>query len=194
MNRFCLFGRGATGGGHGSGTGPARGAGGLRRLQLQRRGAGRLVHRRHANGRQEVGQDAAGHQRLGTQTLDRVQIFRIRFAEKWLRKIKIEFAVGSRFLRLSSSFFFVFCYSCCCSHLIFSTNFKDRLYNEFFRWKKHFRVVKERRQLARPAFCSLCRRLHQPQQTVQIYQVHSFPFISNNRFSDEIGFDSGHLD
>lgn len=47
----------------------------------------------------------------------------------------------------------------------------DHLYDQYFHWKSRFRVVKDRRSIAKGAFCKLCQMLHQsPAKSRQVYQ------------------------
>ena len=48
-------------------------------------------------------------------------------------------------------------------------NRNDTLYNEYFWWKGHYRVEAGVDQMARYAFCDLCRKLHLEEQVVNIY-------------------------
>ena len=49
-------------------------------------------------------------------------------------------------------------------------NRNDTLYNEYFWWKDHYKVEVGIEQMARHAFCDLCRKLHQDEGIVQIYE------------------------
>ena len=50
----------------------------------------------------------------------------------------------------------------------------DKLYAEYFRWKKSYVVEAGVEQMSRHAFCDLCKQLHQDQQ-MKIYEdIHEF--------------------
>lgn len=52
----------------------------------------------------------------------------------------------------------------------------DRLYNEYFWWKKHFTVESGLEQMTRHGFCDLCKKLHQDHELKSysnlVYQWH----------------------
>ncbi|KAK4026756.1 hypothetical protein OUZ56_015783 [Daphnia magna] len=45
----------------------------------------------------------------------------------------------------------------------------DTLYNEYFWWKDHYRVEAGVQQMARHAFCDLCKKLHQDEGVIKYY-------------------------
>ena len=45
----------------------------------------------------------------------------------------------------------------------------DGLYNEFFWWKRHYKVEAGLHQMARRGFCDLCKKLHQDQSASKYY-------------------------
>jgi alpha-1,3-fucosyltransferase len=45
----------------------------------------------------------------------------------------------------------------------------DTLYNEYFWWKDHYQVEAGVEQMARHAFCDLCKKLHQEEGVVKFY-------------------------
>jgi alpha-1,3-fucosyltransferase len=45
----------------------------------------------------------------------------------------------------------------------------DKLYNEYFWWKDHYRVKVGVEQMARNGFCDLCKKLHQDQNETKYY-------------------------
>lgn len=46
----------------------------------------------------------------------------------------------------------------------------DSLYNGYFHWKGHYRVEAGVEQMARRAFCDLCRKLHDVESSVKFYR------------------------